>query len=353
MILSSILLLISLAFWAVLAAGALAPIESLTWWAGWTDTETSENESAISQREEKVAAGRRENPDNSSVHERPTRYIIYLSGISTIAGRYLAYQEQRFLEKLKAEFPDAIIISDVFPYAPSGKSLMASRRLFGFFWRALLTMRMRGRGAMGVLANVRNVFQVLVSADHRYGPIFNLGASRVILKALYRCGYKPGAPITLIGFSGGAQVAIGAATFLHRDVKGPIDVISLGGVMSSDPGLSKVRTLYQFYGGRDRVHRLGALLFPERWRTFPYSTWNEANKENRIVSRQIGDMAHAGSMGYFGLQRMPNGDRYADNTLQAVTAALKGQVSSFQEVKATRAGLLEGPHSSDARSVSQ
>ncbi len=305
---STISFVASLSLLALLVAAALAPIESLSWWAGWTD-----EEAGLSTP---VHGPFRDAGDK--------RFVIYLSGISTMTGHYLADQEARFLERLAERVPDAEIISDIFPYAPSGAPLFAGPRLFERLWRSLMAMRLKGRGAVSALANLRNFFQVLVSADQRYGPIFNLGAATVMIEALERHGYRAGtgAPVTIIGFSGGAQVGVGASPYLRSRLRAPVDVISVGGVIASGPGVEAARTIHHLYGSRDRIERLGVLFFPERWRVFPASIWNRARHSGKIHSRCIGPLLHSGPKGYFGLRDLSAGRRYVDETLDAVAGAL-------------------------------
>lgn len=311
MIASTLSIIVSISVFSLLIAAALSPIESLSWWAGWNDADAADATPVEIEQTTPAHADR--------------RFIIYLSGISTMAGHYLADQEARFLATLKAHVPDAEIISDIFPYSPSGAPLLASPRLLDKVWRRLLAMRLKGRGAMSALANLRNFFQVLVSADHRYGPIFNLGAAQVIADALERHGYPKGegAPVTIIGFSGGAQVGLGAAPFLKPALGAPIDLIAIGGVMSSDPGIKSVRAIHRLYGARDGVHKLGAIFFPERWRIFSYSQWNKARRSGKVVAKNIGAMKHSGPRGYFGLQRYDETRRYVDDTVTAVIDALR------------------------------
>ncbi len=305
---STISTVASLSLFALLVAAALAPVESLSWWAGWTD-----EEAGLSPP---VHGPLRETPDK--------RFVIYLSGISTMTGHYLADQEARFLERLASRHPDTEIISDIFPYAPSGAPLFAGPRLLDRLWRSLMAMRLKGRGAVSALANLRNFFQVLVSADQRYGPIFNLGAATVMIEALERHGYRAGSgsAVTIIGFSGGAQIGVGASPYLAARLGAPVDVISIGGVIASGPGVEAARVIHQFYGARDRIERLGVLFFPERWRVFPASIWNRARHSGKIRSRRLGPLMHSGPKGYFGLRQRDPGRRYVDETLDAVSKAL-------------------------------
>lgn len=343
MITTTLTLIAFLGVIAFVTAAALSPIESLSWWAGWNEVETSEAgddpiEPLVLERMAPPVATEGDAPlldasappllDADAAVEK--RKVIYLSGISVMAGRHLAPQESWFIDALRKRHPNTDIITDVFPYSPTGKTLLHTPRLLGRFWRRAMRLRLKGRGAIAALANWRNFFQVLVSADHRYGPIFNLGASRVLLEALERHDYAfgSGAPVTIIGFSGGAQIGLGAATFLKPRINAPIDIISIGGVMASDHGLNTVRSVYRFYGSRDRMRLMGPLFFAERWAIMRYSDWNQAVRKGVIVSRKIGAMAHAGPRGYFGVQKKSSGNgRYVDDTLDAVSDALKALAS--------------------------
>ena len=309
MIISTISLIAAISICALIAAAALSPIESLSWWAGWNDKEAEFDDTL---------------PKSVPTSAEEAHFVVYLSGVSTMTGHYLTDREVRFIDQLKQRVPTIEVINDIFPYSPSGAPLLAAPRLLDRFWRLLLARRLKGRTAMSFLANLRNIFQVLVSADNRYGPIFNFGASQVISEALLRHGYQPGsgAPVTIIGYSGGAQIGLGATPFLTSSLDAPVDVIALGGVLASGPGVGAVRKLHRLYGAKDGVHRLGSLFFPERWGVYAHSKWNKAKREGRIIPQSIGVMKHAGPSGYFGVGEAPDGRRYVDHTLDAVAGLL-------------------------------
>lgn len=299
---------IGLALFALMVSAALSPLETLSWWAGWTEEELGET------------------PPPGEPHGRQQRrYIVYLSGVASISGRFLLPRERAFIRRLHNRFPDAAIVDDVFPYSPKGLPLLESPRIFERLWRRLQALKIYERPSLlYALINMRNVFQVMVSADHRYGPIFNQGAASVIESALLAEGYArgSGAPIVIIGYSGGAQVAAGAAPFLSARLKAPIDIVSIGGVMASDPGLNYVRKLHHLTGGKDNIERLGAAMFPERWKAAAYSEWNAGKRDGRILIRKLDGVSHAGIGGYFG--RVPvNGVTNAERTLDAVAAMIE------------------------------
>ena len=170
------------------------------------------------------------------------------------------------------------------------------------------------------LINLRNIYQVLVSADHRYGPIFSQGAASAIEAALLKAGYAPGggARIVIIGYSGGAQVAVGAAPFLKARLGASIDVISIGGVLASDRGIDAVDALHHVHGDRDRIEKIGAVMFAERWGAFANSRWNIAKRDGRLKLHKLTDIIHAGPDGYFGLPK--RGDKSNNERTQEIVA---------------------------------
>ena len=304
---------IGLGVFALLVTAALAPLETLSWWAGWTEQEL--DETAPTKAPNPV-------PDGSI-------YIVYLSGVASISGKYLLRREEMFLRALGARLPNAVIIDDVFPYSPAGLPLLASPRLFDRLWRWIQKLDLQGhRTLLRILINFRNIYQVMVSADHRYGPIFSQGAAGVVESALKNAGYKPakGAPIILIGYSGGAQVAAGAAPFLKARLGAPIQIMSIGGVVASDPGLVAVDGFHHFHGDRDRIEKLGAVMFAERWSLYANSHWNTAKREGRIKIHDIENMGHAGPKGYFGLPKrngQSNNERMADTVAAELLRATR------------------------------
>lgn len=316
MIFSSIILLVWLAATVLIVTAALSPIETLSWWAGWTDEELDDN-----------------TPEHHpATLQRGTQqtFVVYLSGVGSLTGRVAIPRERHFIKALRKALPDATIVDDVFPYSPAGLPLLSSPRIFDRLWRRIQMTRLKGRRALfAALINIRNIFQVMVSADHRYGPIFGQGAASVIEASLLNAGYQRGsnAQVIIIGYSGGAQVAIGAAGFLKARLGASIDILSVGGVMASDPGLHFVRQLHHLYGDNDHVQRIGAVMFPERWRAMAHSEWNRARRDGRIIMTKIDNMIHAGPRGYFGLPKR-NGVSNSERTLETIVGIISDMRSN-------------------------
>ena len=219
---------------------------------------------------------------------------------------------------------------------PTGLPLLGSPRFFEKLWRRIQALKLQGRPTLlEAIINIRNIYQVMVSADHRYGPIYNQGAASVIETALRAAGYPPGGgtPIVLIGYSGGGQVAIGAAPFLTHRLGASIDVIAVGGVMASDPGIQFVRRLHHIVGDGDNIQKVGAVMFPERWAAMAHSPWNIAERENRIIRHRMERMIHAGPHGYFGLVKF---DGVSNNSrtlrkVQSILSSMEAATAATQQ----------------------
>ncbi len=312
-----LLVFLALLLLAFLLAGVLSPFEALGWWAGWYgDEESAQTELT-------------ESPNASVNPVQAERFVVFLSGINSVSGESLAEREITFLERLKHELADSdtVLVDDIFPYSVTERAL-TGRRVFAWFWRWALRTKISGAGAARFLINIRNFWQVAVSADSRYGPIYNQGSAAMILNGLRRNGYTVGSgvPITLIGYSGGGQVALGAAPHLKRTVQVPISIISLGGVMSADPGLLTLEHLYHLYGARDNVQRLGSIFFPGRWPVIP-SPWNTAKKHNIVELVFMGPSDHTGPGGYLDeASNLPDGRSYLDATVETMTRLIQREV---------------------------
>lgn len=302
------LLLIALAFLLFLFAGVLSPFEALGWWAGWYGDEVKEE------------------PETAIPAANASHFVVFLSGINNVSGEAFAEREVAFLRRLKRELADtgALLVDDIFPYSVTERAL-TGRRVFAWFWRWALRTKVSGPGLAGLLINLRNLWQVAVSADSRYGPVYNQGSASMLLSGLLRHGYVPGSgvPVTLIGYSGGGQVAVGAAPHLKTMIRAPITVVSLGGVISADPGLLTLEHLYHLYGARDNVQRLGSIFFPGRWPFIP-SPWNSARKRGVVELIPMGPTDHTGPGGYLDEKSfLPDGRSHLDQTVETITRLIR------------------------------
>ena len=290
---------------ALVIMGIFAPFETLGWWAGWYGEKP----------------GERSLPEVDVPVSTAGRFVVYLTGIGGTSPTEYSALERGFLEALRARLTDAELVDDVFPYAASNKAL-TGERVFGWFWRRLRGLKGRGAlGMIGFLINIRNLWQVLVSSDNRFGPLYNYATAQHVLEKLLHHGYPldSGVPITLIGYSGGGQVAVGAAPLLEDSAQASVYVISLGGVMSSGENVGELDGLTHLYGAKDSVQRLGSVLFPGRWSFLPWTAWNRAQRAGVIKRVLVGPMVHTGPNGYLDPDaKLENGERYLERTLTVI-----------------------------------
>lgn len=290
---------------------ALSPFEVMGWWAGWF------GESIY--REEIPSDGlvRTVRPDTDS-------YIVYMSGIGRVSGQTVSFRERDFLRRLALAMPRTVIIDDVFPYSVNNLPL-TGQRFFSSLWRLALRSKMHGPRLVGYLINVRNLWQVMISADKRYGPMFNQAAAEVILDGLLRYQYDPDSdvPVYLVGSSGAAQIAAGAAGYLAESVAAPIRVISLGGIFSSDPSLLLADHVYHLFGTEDAAQKLNYLA-PGRWSIFASSEWNRMRRNGRVTAINMGPMSHLGRGSYMdGKSELPDGTSFVDHTVSVIQSIVQ------------------------------
>ena len=292
----------------LLVAAVLAPLGALRWYAGWG----------------KPPAKASPEPLHTAPVTQCTeaqRYLVYLSGIDDVSSGSLEDEELHLLNRLASVLPDTTIIHDIFSFSVDNVDL--TQQWLGRFWQWCHQRKSsKGRFALfGQLINVRNLLQVAVSADRRYGPIYNYGTAGTIARTLLLHGYRVGSgkPITLLGYSGGGQIALGSAKYLHATLEAPIHVISLGGVINSDRSLETIARLDHLYGEHDYVQRAGAVIFPARWPLARYSRWNKALAAGVIQMVDMGPIAHNGAQGYFSAAAtLPDGTSHLEHTVAVV-----------------------------------
>ena len=345
---ATVAFLVSVVVVGIVVALLLAPLESLGWWAGWYGDalqRPSEHSPAPYQ-----AAGTQPTPAKR-------HYVVFLDGIAKVGG--VNYDDvQLLLDRLSDALPDAVVLGDVMPYSVTNIGLTKGRPL-SRFWRRAHTFKVQGkRPLVAFTINVRNLFQVLVSADKRYGPVYNQGQAQVILNSLLKNGYRPGSgvPLTLIGYSGGGQISLGAAPYLKRALGAPITLISLGGVMGSDWGLKAVEHLYHLEGSKDKVQTLGAVVFPGRWPILKNSHWNRAKRRGKVTVISLGPIGHDGPGGYLGKDALlADGRSFLTATLEAICGIITPPGQTFTARVKTPAGresraLHDDPTSKPPRS---
>lgn len=300
---------------ALIAAALIAPWETLGWWAGWYgDRLDSQFDDSVQSLSTPTAAP-------------IMRYIVYLDGIGQSTLEYLS-DSQAFVDALAQTLPqDMQLIEGIMPYSVRNNPLTSNRPL-AFFWRLADRFRLKNPASIfGYFVNLRNVLMVAVSADKRYGPIYNFGIARIIYQTLIQEGYDRdrAVPITLVGFSGGGQMAAGAAPFLREVLTGPIELISLGGVISGNINILSLSHLYHLVGDKDGVERIGPTIFPGRWKIFFLSYWNRARRMGKVQQISLGSVGHQVPGGLMDPQQfLPDGRSYLQQTLDRIAEILQG-----------------------------
>lgn len=285
------------------------PISVLIWWAGW----------------------RKSTPQTRLQPPGPPAagpFLVYLSGVDDISGEFSTPYEDALLDAIAERIPGLVIVTDVFAYSFTNVGMTSEGNL-AWFWAWLNALRLNKKSPLrrvGRLINLRNMLHVAVSADRRYGPIYNYGVAEMIIQGLLRHGYVlgSGSQVALLGYSGGAQIALGASGYIQATLRAPVQVISLGGIMNSDESLSRINALIHLYGTRDRWHRLSDLIFPARWPIFRNSQWNQALAMGKIEKVCLGPMFHTGRGSYLdATRRVEDGRSYLDVTADTIAERIR------------------------------
>lgn len=310
-----------ISFVAIVFAGLLAPLETLGWWAGWYGETINTAMDATTRAID--------SSDQSLVTPPISRYLVYLDGIGQ-SGNHYTPDVEAFLAALKPALPkDVDLVRGLMMYSVLNKPLDEDRPL-AFLWKLADRARWGNPAALlGFIVNLRNIIIVAVSSDNRYGPIYNQGIAQIIIDELLRRGYQPGSgvPITLLGYSGGGEMSVAVGPYLKRAIAAPIDVISLGGVMSANNNVLKLEHLYHIVGEKDSVERLGPIMFPGRWELFALSYWNRAKRRGKITLISAGPVGHQVPGGYMDPEAvLPDGRTHLHHTVEMILTILRGKV---------------------------
>jgi len=311
---------------AIVFAGILAPLETLGWWAGWF------GDGLDTSAAQAIAASL---PDSTQPQSKISRYLVYLDGIAQSGERYTPDVED-FLTALEPALPEDVeLVSGLMMYSVLNKPLNEDRPL-AFVWRTADKLRWSNPAdLLGLMLNLRNVFIVAVSADKRYGPIYNQGIAQVIFDGLVKRGYRPGSgvPITLLGYSGGGQMSVAAAPYLKKAMGAPIDTIVFGGVMSANNNFLQLEQHYHVVGDKDFVERIGPVIFPGRWKVFPLSFWNRAKRRGNISFISAGSVGHQVPGGYMDPKAaLPDGRTHLQETIEIILKILRGDVFEYEQM---------------------
>lgn len=307
---------LSICFAAVLVIGVvglLALLEAFIGWAGWREQPNIGKLDKL-ERLEPLKLPK----------ETPEHFIIFLDGVSKGSYRDVKFVED-FLVALKTACSESRIIHDVLPYSILDLSLTDETYPFSRFWRWVEVRKQRGN-PLGFLINIHNIFQVMVSADWRYGLVYNMGMAKLLLRHLIQHGYQPqsNVPVILVAYSGGAQVAAGAAPLVKQVLASPVSVISLAGVMSGAANFAHIGSWHQLMSNRDPVEKIGAIVFPLRWRFVWFSNWNRAKRRGTVKFVHLDGARHDGERGYLDSNVLaPDGQPLLTRTVAVISKLVR------------------------------
>jgi hypothetical protein len=265
--------------------------------------------------------------------------------VGKATGETLSYREREFLRRLALAIPNTAIIADLFPYSVNNLPL-TGQPFFARLWRWALRRKLNGPVLAGYLINIRNIWQLAISADRRYGPMYNQAVAEVVVNGLRRYGYDPEhpQPIFLVGYSGAGQLAVGPGIYLKEWLRSPVYIIALGGVFASDPSLDAADHVYYLYGQKDAVHKWG-LLAPGRWPIIAASAWNRARRRGKVTMIDMGPMGHTGRGGYLDHKAtLPDGMFYIDYTVQVISEIVRRHEVTHGETHGETSEATLPPH---------
>jgi hypothetical protein len=312
--------LLGVLFVLLLLAAAASALESLLWWAGWDKTAGAHPAPVAAEPQPPQS-------EDTPADAEPESYIVYLSGAGTMDPARMDDKEIQFLADLRDRLPASTFALDIFPYSPTNRPLTDERWLQRT-WNYVLQARRVDRRRRSTLqklgihvAQFRNVLQVAVSADRRYGPVYSYGVARAIAASLLRHGYPVGSrkPVILMVLSGAGQISVGCTPLLRRMLGRPVWIVSIGSILADDPGILEVEHLYHLSGSRDHTQHIGKVFYPGLWPIFPRSAPNVARKQGRISVIDVGPMKHMGVGDYMSRSaRLPDGRRCVDKTIEVL-----------------------------------
>lgn len=307
--------LLIFAIFLLLVWGTLAPVGTLVWWLERGDEELEE------EIEKLVERNNRDRPNSNNTNKNARCYIVFLTGVGDMSADQLASGEEKFLDLLEQDHPNCVTVREVFPYSAANQDI-GGQPVFDFLWE----VSQEAEGWLELtdyLLEIRNLWRMAISADNRYGPIYNRAIALTIAQHMEKqqpFSNSPDEPIQLIlmGTSGGVQIALGAAPYLKQWLPVEITVVSFGGVFDGNEGFDAAQHVYHFRGDRDWIEPIGGIIFPSRWRWTIGSPYNRARRQNRYTAFSNGSYEHNGDEGYFGQHKVEDSKTYVELTAERV-----------------------------------
>ena len=242
------------------------------------------------------------NEEKQSSHRH---FLVYLDGIHQSEENHPP-RVQEFLNCLESEIDnDSLLVKGIEAYTITNVGLRAAS-YSRWFWQWLFSLQEHHPNgfvqfvcAFCIQAN--NVIKVGISSDRRYGPVMNYELALKIARRLEELGFHPShaSRVVLVGYSGGAEMAIGTAEMLQKLCCRPVQVISICGVFSGNAALESIQDVAMVVGSKDPVAAFGRLAYPGRLSLLPLTNWNRWQRTHSLHRYFIDRMSHNGSSGPF------------------------------------------------------
>lgn len=272
------------------AAGIYSLVTEFTFWEGWLE--------GLPQPERLFAQFE---PSQTRHH----CYVVYLDGIHQLERDHPP-RVSAFLQLLEQGLADNMLLVrglETYTVLPVA---LAEDAGSAWFWRRLFAIQEHHPTALvqlcsAVLVQANNVIKVGISSDRRYGPILNYELALKISLRLAEAGFRPdgSSRIVLVGYSGGAEMAMGVADYLRRIGRSPVSIVSFCGVFSGNQVLRDLAGITTIVGSKDPVAAFGRIAYPGRSPLLPLSNWNKALQAGWIHRHEVEGMNHNGARGPF------------------------------------------------------
>jgi hypothetical protein len=124
--------------------------------------------------------------------------------------------------------------------------------------------------------------------------------------------------------SGAGQISVGCTPLLRRALGRPIWIVSIGSILTDDPGILEVEHLYHLSGSRDHTQHIGKVVYSGCWPIFPYTAVHQAVRRGKLTVIDVGPMKHMGMGDYMSRSALlPDGRRHVDKTVEVLAAVLQ------------------------------
>lgn len=250
----------------------------------------------------------------------PDCYLVYLDGIGK--RRFGDTRDGgQLVRAILDTAPEFRVLGQIQPYSPLAVPL-GSRPIWVWLRRRI-----------GIVLFLHNVVQVFVAADRRYRPLYNQAVGVQIADQLRQAGYArdSGVPVVLLSYSGGAQVATGAAAELRAQLRAPLILINIGGFHSGANSLAGVYSVHELTSRFDRIARVGRWVFPPRWRVAGFSGWNRAIRNGDVHVHGLEPATHVGPLSYISATTtLPDGRTPLERTTQLVVSIIRSDVAALR-----------------------